>query len=864
MLVTPDIFDLYALVESAEYCDEYIFSWVSTVITKVSQIDDKIVELQFKISQNPDGNNTILDNEIGEMQRKRQEFINGQTGNLDMLVYEKRYTINMVIDQTKNAIEVLGEMLSNFGGFLVWNNDTLSLKIEKSTMSSYDFTDDTIIKDSMEITMTPLEETPNKYTVGYFDPMSNWTQIKVLMEDTGDQRERNRIINKEVTLAGVISQSQTLRLSRFFKDLNRVCPIVISFATATHAMHLECGDVIKVSWNNVFHSMPFRILEIADGGQGIFRIKSRQYNDSIYNDDLGAEIQVKNYTTIPSPLIDSVPEITDLSLSEVYYVQKTGAVISYIQGSCNIPAYQFLRHTTIEYSENNQDTWNYVGITLDGNFIIPNIKVSSTYFVRIRVENTVGRKSDGVISAGLTVAGKNLPPSNVTGFQFQAVSGGFLLTWDAVSDPDIDGYDIYQGDEGSSLDGSTRIANKLYSTSVFVPITKAGKYSFHIIGVDTSGNTSNASATITSQFALPSDVVGFDVIISGSYLDFRWQPIPLSGIRYEIRRGDKWGFGELVGKTANAFYKTLFPGSGSHDFWIKAVDAYGNYSENATNASIAVLPQNDRNIIQISDEMLKGWDGTKINFNIIDGGLQMANLSVRGEYIAEINLPKTFLARNWIDIHTVGVAGQEIAWDMATFTWDSPEANSPWKSTADIDGTVIKNQIACWKGLDKSVIDFFSMNKTVNGEDGKTPTENQKISYEDGRFRDGVKINDISRLSYEVNIPTTFSTLFHIKVGFLIDSAVYLTLVGANGKLWIGYNSRTNTFFLKDNFQRYVEVDAPILTETDYITIGIVQTTTKRKLFLKTYSSDTAISAEGDYAPLGNFTAVYLYPYQFI
>jgi len=862
--IDGDMFDLDELVEAAEYCDQKVTRTITTLLSSVSQIDRHIAEAQEALAENP--NDSDLINKIIAMQNARQQYINGQIDSAQVVVTEKRFTLNMIIDQQRSATDILGEILSNFGGYLVWNNDKLSIRIEKSTIPSYSFSDDQIVKDSMEITQTPLSETPNRYRVGYFDPLNNWTQVKILMEDTGDQQERNRIISKDVTLSGVVSQGQALRLSRFFKDLNRVCSLVVSFSTATYAMHLECGDVINITWNGIFENKPFRILEIADNGYGLYKIKAREYNDSIYNDDLGAEISSPNYLTVPSPLTDRVPDVTNLSLSEVYYVQKTGALVSYVQGTCDLPGYTYFRHAVVEYSDDEMQNWHYLGTVIDGSFIIPNVQIGKKYYARVKVENTIGRRSSGVISAGCLVEGKNQPPSNVDAskFQYQPVSGGFLLTWEAVSDPDLDGYDIYQGENGSSMASSVRIANKLYSTSLFVPITKAGVYSFHIVAVDTSGNVSQLPATILAQFNAPPNVEGFDVVINGDDLDFRWQPISQSGIRYEIRRGEAWGYGELIGKTANAFYRILFPASGNHDFWIKAIDAYGNYSESATHATITTQSSINRNMIKGVDEVVNGWNGTKINFDVVDNGLKMVNMAIRGEYIADIDLLKTYLARNWIDTSVTGISGQEIAWDMATFTWGSAEANSPWKSTADIDGTTIKHQIAYWKGVNADVVESFSMNDSLTGTKGIAPSQSLGVTYEDGRFKNGVRVKDTTKISYSVAIPSTFSTMFNLKIGDLKDSAVYLTLVGSGGKLWVGYDTKTKRFYLKDSNNKFLEVECTTASQGDYVTIGICQTLTQRRFFVKSYSSNVAVSAEGDYAPLGNFTAIYLYPYQLV
>lgn len=777
------------------------------------------------------------------------------------LCYEKRFTLNMIIDQQREASEVLGEILSNFGGFLVITDDKISLRIEKDTPSSYIFNDDTIIRDSMEITQVPLSETPNRYRIGYFDPLQNWTQVKIMVEDTADQKERGIVINKDITLSGVLNQSQALRLSRFYRDLNKVCNIVIQFQTATQAMHLEPGDVITVSWNNVFQNMPFRILEIYDNGQGVWTIKAQQFNPSIYNDALGAEITIPNYTTIPSPISDVVPEASNIQLEEVYYIQKTGEVVSYIRGTVDLPKYQFFREAIIEYSEDGNN-WNYLGTTKDGNFIIPNIKIGATYYVRIKIENSVGRRSNGIVSDPIVTQGKNKPPANVTNFNAQPMSNGFLLTWDSVPDPDLDGYNIYQGKDGATIINSVLIAERLYSTSLFVPVKETGVYTFHIVAIDTSGNKSEIPATINISFNAPPDVQGFDIVVSGSELDFRWQAINQPNIRYEIRRGEGWEYGEFVGKTANNFFKYLFPASGSHTFWIKAIDAYGNYSENPTKAEIVTLPKNDRNILATFNQVQRGWEGAKINTSVVDGGLKLNANTIRGEHIVEVNLSKPFLARNWIISHMTGIQEDSLTWGSANFSWNSHEAQvTRWKASADISGATLKHQIAYWKGIPQNIIESIPLDESPNGEKNNiTPAENQKITYADGRFRKGAVITDLARLSYNISIPSTFYTVFNVKItNKLNEHIVYVTLKGNSGKLFIGYDAYKQCFYMQDHLGNRVEASIAYMAN-DFITIGIAQNLTKRKLFLYSFSTDTYVYTERDLAPIGAFTQVFLYP----
>lgn len=97
-------------------------------------------------------------------------------------------------------------------------NRQIALRVEKEETPCYAFDDTTIIKDSLSITQTSLEETPNRYKIGYFDPSQNWTEIKVVVEDLEAQLEQDgRIIEKDDHAGGM-----------YFAESGAACSQVVS------------------------------------------------------------------------------------------------------------------------------------------------------------------------------------------------------------------------------------------------------------------------------------------------------------------------------------------------------------------------------------------------------------------------------------------------------------------------------------------------------------------------------------------------------------------------------------------------------------------------------------------------------------
>ena len=228
----------------------------------------------------------------------------------------KRYELNMIIDQRQSAINWLQEILGNFSGYLVYSQGKLKLLIERETPISYKFTDDDIL--NVSISQLELDECPNEYSVSIIDPRNNWKTIKCKVSDYADQKVRGRIVKKDVELEGVTSQYQALRLARFYRDYNLTCSLQLSFTTGLQGMHLEPGDVVTVTYRDVFTELPIRIMEIKETEENQYEISGRQYNASLYSDDLGGGVQWHIYvnggrglgTKFKSALPDVIQNVT--------------------------------------------------------------------------------------------------------------------------------------------------------------------------------------------------------------------------------------------------------------------------------------------------------------------------------------------------------------------------------------------------------------------------------------------------------------------------------------------------------------------------------------------------------------------------
>lgn len=502
--ISTDDLDEDSFKEVADYCDALVTTRVPTTLSTVDAVNNKISELNqhLAVSTNISADETDKIND--EITRLQLSLITIATQPVEYtLEVTPRYTMNIIIAEQKSHLEILQDMLAVFGGYLVFCNNKVSLRCERALDVSYDFNDDNIIQDTLVHTQYPIESSPNRYSVTFYDPNNYYTGVKLVVEDLVSQKERGKIISKEVDLTGCTSQSQALRLARMYRDKVTLSQVVVTFSTATMAMHLEPGDVITITKhiypNGVdtvlFDHIPFRILEISEDN-GIYTIKAEQYNAGIYNDEVGAQIQVKNYVTLPNPS-EAPSVVTDITLSRAYYVQKDGSVLSYIIGSCVFPELVYFNIATVEYSEDNGLNWQYNSTITSENFVINNVKTGISYLVRIRAINKNNLTSDWTVSSPIAITGKDDPPTAVTNFACSNTTGGFLLTWNETMDADFKTYKLYKGTNNATFTNCILVTtDSIHATSYFISEATVGDYIFYITAVDFSLNESAAvSAT---------------------------------------------------------------------------------------------------------------------------------------------------------------------------------------------------------------------------------------------------------------------------------------------------------------------------------------------------------------------------------
>lgn len=416
------------------------------------------------------------------------------------IIKAKRFELNMVIDQKNSALDWLQEILANFQGYLTLSNGKFKLHIEQQTDISYKFNDDNC--SDLSVTPLSLSDTPNKYVVKIIDPRNNWITVACNVEDYADQKERQKIITKEVNLNGTTSQYQALRLARFYRDQNLACPLTLSWKTGINGMHLEPGDVVTVSYHGVFTELPVRITEIKQDDDGKFDISGRQYNDTIYGDALGGGVHWYNYTDITQTVEKRTPSNpTNIRAYTQYRRYEDGTTGYDVICSYELPQRYDVETGLVYYKTNHLSAaqigkfnegevvddvglsreWIYAGDS-PTKIVISNAKVGDIYEFRVQSRTTDGLVSSEASAPTTTikVTAKETVPSQPYNLTYNFTKA-FTFMWSDVPDSDVMYYEIRKDTNVGSAMG---LLGKTQSTSIDVNLMER-KGTVYVYSVNT-------------------------------------------------------------------------------------------------------------------------------------------------------------------------------------------------------------------------------------------------------------------------------------------------------------------------------------------------------------------------------------------
>lgn len=215
--------------------------------------------------------------------------------------------------------------------------------------------------------------------------------------------------------------------------------------------------------------------------------------------------------------------------------------------------------------------------------------------------DTINVKNYSIIPSPLTGVVPSVTTLALNEYGWQATDGThvstIVCTWPEVEYQFFRSYIVSLSTDGITW---TTLANTL-TNNFTISNVQPQKYYVKVQVLNSVGRLSTAvtqEVNVTGKDNPPANVTGFSVSQTGEYISFAWDTSTEPDIRtYEIRMGGTWDNSELITQTTTVPYLWLAPGNGTYNFWIKAVDNFGNYSTTATVRSINIFGIAPKNVI---------------------------------------------------------------------------------------------------------------------------------------------------------------------------------------------------------------------------------------------------------------------------
>jgi predicted phage tail protein len=454
-------------------------------------------------------------------------------------------------------------------------------------------------------------------------------------------------------------------------------------------------------------------------------------------------------------------------------------------------------------------------------------------------------------------------PSNVKNFQVVRSISGVQLSWDAVDDIDLAGYEVR---EGTDWETGTVITTDFSGTSLFNTISDADTHYYMVCAKNYRGFYSMIPAYLSTTVYAPDDVPAFYATTSQDRIRFDWTQVEGTDVEYEIRQGNAWNSAILVARAKGNSTSILMPATADSVFCIKACSSAGLYSENPRYTHPDTELFSNRNVILELDNGAEGFPGITYGFEpleYVDKALVMKQEVTRAEHYFPVVLNKETRARNWLETQAFSY-GSRLTWEDLHYRYTQTEAHISWinSKSLDSDGTIETVIMKYRQPDDYTALYGFPYDNYTNDIKEKIYSSYEyNISYEDSRITPGLILTDTTKLIYDsgLAIPDVYYLTLKLKVTDESEDDInILTLINSKTHAYMKLYAFNGKLYMRSSDHKDIVIDFKHAAAVDFITIGISQTTTERILYFfadyGNFESYETIEA----TPVGSFDQYYI------
>ncbi len=357
---------------------------------------------------------------------------------------------------------------------------------------------------------------------------------------------------------------------------------------------------------------PFRVLSIteSDSNDDMFTITAIEINVNKYGDadelDISPE-PTQQYSYERSAYPPAPVNVQCESGTNQLFINSDGRVTSRIRVSWDHDPTAFVEDYLVFFKRIDRDAYTKMVVTGTEAYI-SGVQEGMVYQIYVRAKNNLRNLSPSSEVVSHTVVGKSAPPSAPTTGTTAQLLGDVRIDWDDVPDLDLNFYEIRIG--GNSWETATRIGTA--KSSVFTHANVSGSsIVYRIKAVDTSGNYSLGSLTLTHNVDMPGAVTLTGAVVDGSY-KLSWN-IPASVLpiqRYIVR--DKTMNVTLDSDLKATSYIVPITWTGLKEFEVWAVNSAGVEGNRSTISINMTAPT----VVNLQSQLVKSqlnltWTGVR-------------------------------------------------------------------------------------------------------------------------------------------------------------------------------------------------------------------------------------------------------------
>ena len=475
--------------------------------------------------------------------------------------YEPRFTCNLYLQSREQAYKVVQDMASIFRGMAYWSGGAITVTQDALQDPFYQFTAANVLGGEFAYQGSSAKARHTVALVSWTDPDDFYRQKVEYVEDMAGIA-RYGVVQADVVAMGCTSRGQANRVGKWLLYSEQSESEIITFRTGLEGAVVRPGDVIKV----------------ADSSRGGLRLGGRITAASTVSVTLDQDLPTGSWRISVVLPTGAVEERQVGSLSG-----RTVGVTNAFSAAPQVGAIWVLASTQVQVQL----------------FRVVQVAESEPGIHEVTALAHNPSKYDA-IEKGLA-----LQPRDITVLSTTPVAPTGLSVTESlyrVKDQALVLIQVGWEQVFGALEyqvsyrvngGNTVTLPRVSATYLEIRNAEAGDYVFTVRAVGVSGklgSSATLSQAILGKLQPPDDVQDFVVLRRTTDLMLSWSAntdADLAG--YEVRVGTGWDAGVLVGQTAGTQLVHDQSESGQYNYFIRAFDTSGKYSQHVTTFLLTLL-----------------------------------------------------------------------------------------------------------------------------------------------------------------------------------------------------------------------------------------------------------------------------------